>query len=567
MTFLKKYFLAVLIVAFALFVGFYVSYVQAEPEAGVRVLVEKIGPDEFSLGVKADTGILDWLIFPAQDYLNSKRGAFSGLPTGDGINCAKSFERKVSFSEKAFPLRITLQHCKEGSVGWGHQERTSAFTFKKSGEMSLLGRMGSLGFVTPLLSVRVPQAVRDCVLGAPDGPAMFSDWQAWGANPESRSRVGFTLETREIINMCVWRYAGIENPFFQSADGEPPLPKTEGVEITFPIPELGNCAGESTCRTYCETDDPGRIKTCLNFAKTHGLLNEEEAARGEKLADILEKGGPGGCKSKSECENYCNDVEHIDSCLDFAEANDFLPKDELAEARKVQSALKAGKNLPGGCKSKSECEAYCAEPARIRACLDFAKGAGLLSGQELAEAERVLPFIEKGETPGQCVSKNQCEAYCADDSHFNECIAFAERAGFVSSREAEAVRKSGGKTPGGCKSKEQCETYCGKPAHAEECIKFATETGLYTPEEAEKIKEEKGKEIIGAVEQKIDNCLARSCAEALGCFTGLEAEAKAQGLGGQEALPANLKSKIDAKINSCVAEFLPSGAAGGAFPQ
>ena len=40
-------------------------------------------------------------------------------------------------------------------------------------------------------------------------------------------------------------------------------------DITFPIPELGNCASYSECRNYCE--DPVNHNSCINFAKSKGF--------------------------------------------------------------------------------------------------------------------------------------------------------------------------------------------------------------------------------------------------------------------------------------------------------
>jgi len=36
------------------------------------------------------------------------------------------------------------------------------------------------------------------------------------------------------------------------------------LDIEFPIPELGNCAGKTECKAYC--DDPDNEEACLAFA-------------------------------------------------------------------------------------------------------------------------------------------------------------------------------------------------------------------------------------------------------------------------------------------------------------
>jgi len=113
-----------------------------------------------------------------------------------------------------------------------------------------------------------------------------------------------------------------------------------------------------------------------------------------------------------------------------------------------------------------------------------------MSPEEAAEAKKMMAA---GPPPGGCKGKEECEAYCQDPAHAEECMAFAERAGLISPEEAERARKGmeiiqrGG--PGGCKSEKECRLYCQDPAHMEECLNFAVEQGFMSPEEAQKIRE------------------------------------------------------------------------------
>ena len=60
------------------------------------------------------------------------------------------------------------------------------------------------------------------------------------------------------------------------------------------------------------------------------------------------------------------------------------------EAKKIHEILKAGRKLPGDCRNKVACEAYCKNPGHMEECLAFAKESGFLSKEELEEAEKVL---------------------------------------------------------------------------------------------------------------------------------------------------------------------------------
>ena len=68
--------------------------------------------------------------------------------------------------------------------------------------------------------------------------------------------------------------------------------------VTFPVPELGNCTSKEQCKTYC--DDPINHNSCISFAESHGLMNEEEV----KIARAIgTQKGPGGGVGL-QCKKY-----------------------------------------------------------------------------------------------------------------------------------------------------------------------------------------------------------------------------------------------------------------------
>ncbi len=256
-------------------------------------------------------------------------------------------------------------------------------------------------------------------------------------------------------------------------------------DITFPVKELNNCKDQAECKVFC--DQPENAQACLNFAKNHGLVSEAEAEKSEKLTNV--KNGPGDCNSQAACEAYCNDVNNIDECISFGEKNGFLKGNELEEAKKVQSAIKIGVRPPGGCKNKNECELYCSKPENSEECLKFGKTAGFISEEEAQRAEKFLPLMQKGETPGACKSKDECEAYCKNESHQEECFSFAEKNGIVSKEEADNFRKTGGIGPGGCRGKDACENFCQNPDNQQVCFDFAKEYGFIKQEDLQRMEQ------------------------------------------------------------------------------
>lgn len=312
------------------------------------------------------------------------------------------------------------------------------------------------------------------------------------------------------------------------------------VNIIYPVDELGGCANQVACKEYC--DNPENADACLAFAQKNGLMSKKEV----KIAEQFLSGslnGPGGCNNKETCETYCEDLNHIDECIAFAEENNFLPEKDLDEAKKVQVAIKngitppacgskkacdtycedsnhmeecinfamqagfmQGKELeeaqkmlealkrgvkPLPCKGKEACDEFCANPDNMEACINFASEAGFMSEEEKANSQKMLQALKKGVKPPACKGKEECDVYCSSEEHFEECVNFSIAAGMMSEEDATMARKTGGKGPGGCKGKEECEAFCNDPANQETCFTFGRDNGMISEEDLKKMEEGK----------------------------------------------------------------------------
>ena len=267
-------------------------------------------------------------------------------------------------------------------------------------------------------------------------------------------------------------------------------------EIVYPVEELGNCGNETECKVFCDKSE--NMAPCVNFAERNGLISPEEAKMAKAFIQASMK-GPGGCNNKEECEIYCDNSNNLEVCLDFAKKNNLMSDDELEEAEKVSKVLKEGAQLPGGCKNKKECEIYCDNSDNIEECIAFAEKSGVISSDELIEAKKAVKAIKSGiRSPGDCRGRKECDIYCSSPGNMEECIVFAEAAGFIPPEEAEMARKmmplmQAGKMPGGCRGKKECEAYCFDESHIEECANFALGAGLMKQEEFEMFKKTGGK--------------------------------------------------------------------------
>ncbi len=314
-------------------------------------------------------------------------------------------------------------------------------------------------------------------------------------------------------------------------------------QIAFPVTELGNCASVAECKKYC--DQPAHITACVAVAEKNGMLTPAEAEAARNFADVLKGEGPGKCQDKEACEAYCNNSEHIPECVGFAEKHNLIPPDQLAQAKKVTRALAAGAKLPGGCSGKESCDAYCGQPDHLEECLNFAEQAGFISPAELAQAKKVLPLIKDGKSPGRCQTKDTCEKYCADDAHLTECVNFAETAGLMSKDEAEMVRKVGGRGPGGCRSKEACDAYCNQAENQNACFEFAQKYNLIPEDKLKEIKDGMGRLRSGMKQMppEVVACLKDKLGE--DAFTKVEAGTLAPG------------SQLGDTIKDCLDQFTP----------
>lgn len=271
-----------------------------------------------------------------------------------------------------------------------------------------------------------------------------------------------------IIGIIVLLFAGV---FAQELPG-----------VIFPVAELGNCASKEECKIYC--DKPENMSACLDFAEEHNLIPESEIKMARKMLEMGDIGGPGNCRGKAECEVYCDNPDHMEECIIFAKKHGLIPPDELEEVEKILAAIQKGYKPPA-CHGKAACDTYCSVVEHFEECITFGEAAGLIPPDEIDEAKKALEAVKKGAKLPACQGKAECDVYCAQEEHFEECLTFAEAAGFISPEEAAMAKRTGGKGPGGCRGKEVCNAYCEDPVHMEECVNFAEEFGFISHEDAE----------------------------------------------------------------------------------
>lgn len=272
--------------------------------------------------------------------------------------------------------------------------------------------------------------------------------------------------------------------------------------ITYPVPELGGCGDQNSCKAYC--NDASHMQACISFAESHGLMDKSQASQAQSFAQALSQGGgPGGCASPDACDAYCTDIQNIDACVAFAKAHG-IQNGDLAQAEKISAYLKQGGAMPGGCTSKESCQAYCGDFSHAEECYKFAQGAGITqapggggpnggpNGGQMPSPEQFQKFmqlVQSGQTPGGCKSQEECQSYCGNGQHAAECLAFAQSAGFISAAQAQQIQATGGKGPGGCDSPQACDAYCSNQQNQQACFQFGEQNGFINQGQAQQMQQ------------------------------------------------------------------------------
>ncbi|TSC77349.1 MAG: hypothetical protein G01um101433_643 [Parcubacteria group bacterium Gr01-1014_33] len=153
----------------------------------------------------------------------------------------------------------------------------------------------------------------------------------------------------------------------------------------------GGCRGQQ-CKTFCE--NPQNAEVCLEHAEEEGLISKSEVARARKFMKASEEGGPGGCRG-AQCREYCDDPAHREECFSFAKKQGLMSSEEekqFESGKKIQETVEKSGG-PGGCKSESECGQYCTDAAHVEECVAFGAAHGGMSEQETRQM--LKQFTEK----------------------------------------------------------------------------------------------------------------------------------------------------------------------------
>jgi hypothetical protein len=206
--------------------------------------------------------------------------------------------------------------------------------------------------------------------------------------------------------------------------------------FTYPLEELGNCASQQSCFTYCE--QVVNVPACASLAERQGLMPHGSATAVTSAARaIVSGGGPGNCTTVAQCMSLCDSVNNREACSAFAAAYGVGARVlGAADGRQV-----AGSNLFDSCRTEASCYQYCLSQSSAQ-CQQFMQRFTANSTLGL-KYSRYLSSLGKNPAPGNCNSVQGCLQYCSTANHFNECLDFHQAMGFLGS-DTLAYLRSGG---------------------------------------------------------------------------------------------------------------------------
>lgn len=236
--------------------------------------------------------------------------------------------------------------------------------------------------------------------------------------------------------------------------------KAKQYNITFPIADLGNCAGPQECRDFCE--QTVNQTTCMAFAKKKGFDKEMERPDGMdagKRDALLEKAKTElGCTSMESCSRVCEN-DHS-RCEAFTKKHGVYQEPpssgRYSAEEKMQLMQKAQSEL--GCTSMESCKAVCEKSPEQ--CMAFAKKHGFDKNDADTSPGPGTSANYGTQRFGKenCDSEDSCKKYCQE--HARECPGFK---GYTRAVEGSASTETNEKSyvgPSGCRTEAECKAFC-----------------------------------------------------------------------------------------------------------
>ena len=235
-----------------------------------------------------------------------------------------------------------------------------------------------------LLSISLLIIIAGCVMPSDSEPSLSTNASPFKLNFTSEQSVS---KIKQVTNLNVFDDTKLSvKSMFQNKTtmNETITNETESEEDRIQEGETGEVIEEADETVNDSISEANQTITEVNETVSEGgegVVTEPETTRIEYPVTEL-----GNCSSQSECETYCDQEGHLSECLTFAEEHDLLPEEELTKMKKVLELMNTGQ-APGGCSILQECESYCSQEAHRDECGELTGGTGPGTGEEREESQ------------------------------------------------------------------------------------------------------------------------------------------------------------------------------------
>jgi len=186
--------------------------------------------------------------------------------------------------------------------------------------------------------------------------------------------------------------------------------------ITFPVPELGNCASAQACMQFCNLTQ--NHQACTDFGQKHGLTqnkgnNQQPGVNDQKI--LSDAKTQLGCDNKDACMAFCNDPANQQKCQQFAQSEGLSTPQNNQQSHVSQTIITDAKQELG-CDSPISCLNYCNSPDNFQKCQDFAQKHHFGTPQQTQESSQmqITPSQGNMQTP-PCTDQASCMKWCQNN--------------------------------------------------------------------------------------------------------------------------------------------------------
>lgn len=247
---------------------------------------------------------------------------------------------------------------------------------------------------------------------------------------------------------------------------------TSTVSLTYPIAQLDNCSSPEVCFAYCQKIE--NLKTCLDFANIIRSQIETNSATSPSVSDQAQNQKLEaaklelGCDGKQACLALCQSKENYAKCSEFAKKNGL----EKAVVQKFNSnvtqEIAKAAQTELGCDNEYKCQTYCNNPDNKKSCLEFARKNNLIKPPpEMANEEAKAKIIEEAKEILHCDSYSACASLC-DRAEFKEkCMILAKKYNLAPTQKPGDITKDNTAQTAPrkntlCSTEIECRQYCEK---------------------------------------------------------------------------------------------------------